>query len=57
MAKRYYSEINSTKPKIEDWDNKAASMPEQDLGDHREGLDKNIRENNIKKSKISPRGC
>lgn len=56
MAKRYHSEINSTTVKMEDWGNKAASMPEEGLGDSREGLDKNIKENSIKKSKIRPRG-
>lgn len=55
MKKRYYSEVNSTQVKMEDWDAVKPTMPEGDLGDSREGIDEQIRKDNVHKTKIKPR--
>ena len=43
-------------PTFEDWEGPKGEMPESDLGDTREGIDNQIRGNDIRKSRIKPRG-
>ena len=60
MAKKYYDSNKSnvnTSVKIEDWDGPSIGVPEIDLGDSRQGLDKTKTGNSSKKTKISPRSC
>ena len=62
MAKYYlHNESHShhnenVTPRFEDWEGPKGEMPEEGLGDTREGIDKQIRGDSIKKSKIKPRG-
>jgi len=56
MAKRYHeTNIQGDKTRFENWDQPESTMPEGDLGDSRQGIDKQIKGDSIKKIKIKPR--
>ena len=56
MAKRYHEgNIEGDRTKFENWDGPEGGMPEGDMGDSKEGIDKQIKKNDIKKIKIEPR--
>lgn len=54
MAKKYYDN-NGNKARYENWESPKGGMPEGDLGGSREGIDKQIRKDDLSKSKIKPR--
>lgn len=51
----YQPKRNTDKATFENWDAPLPSMPEVDLGDSREGIDRQIRKDNIKGTNIKPR--
>lgn len=56
MAKRYHEgNLGGDKTRFENWDQPEATMPESDLGDSRQGIDKQIRGDSISKIKIKPK--
>jgi hypothetical protein len=56
MATKKYYESDKITPRFENWEAPESGMPETDLGGSRAGIDEQIRKDNIKKSKIKPRG-
>ena len=57
MAKKFYDNGNKNggDARYENWESPKGGMPEQDLGGSRQGIDKQINQDNIKKTNIKPR--
>ena len=51
----YKPKGESDRTTFENWDQPLPGMPEMDRGDSREGIDKQIRKDNIKGTNIKPR--
>ena len=54
-GKKYEGKGHSDKATIENWDGPLVGMPETYLGDSREGIDEQIKKDNIRKTDIKPR--
>jgi hypothetical protein len=59
MAKKFHGKYeakgHSTEATVENWDGPFPQMPETYLGDSREGIDEQIRKDDIRKIDIKPR--